>query len=68
MGKNQPKVNFKTSMTIEDIPHQYIDIFREQLTSTTSLYNYILNSTAVKSKFVLFGKINDQSIGSRLIR
>ena len=66
-GKYPRKASFEITVIIEDIPNQYIDISGEQLTSTTALYNYILKSTGVQSKFLLFGKSRDHNIGSGFI-
>lgn len=46
-GNNPRKADFEITVVIEDIPHQYINISGEQLISTTTLYNYILNSTGL---------------------
>lgn len=60
----QPIGLFEITVVIEDIPQQTVSISGQNLTSVVSWYNYILNTTGIKSKYILFAKSQDHNIGS----
>lgn len=66
-GKNPRKANFEITVVIEDIPQQTVSISGQNLTSVVSWYNYILNTTGIKSKYILFAKSQDHNIGSGFV-
>lgn len=66
-GKKAKKGSFELSVVLEDIPQKQIIVSGENLTSIGIWYNYFLNATGIKSKYILFAKTSLLNIGSGFV-